>query len=200
VEDGAVASARDVGCVVLAGGEGRRFGGPKQLANLAGRPLLEHALSAAANAPVGRVVVVLGANEEAVRSRVELHGARPVVCGSWRDGMAESLKAGIEHLRDLAAVAVMLGDQPLVTSAAIARVLAARGDGAPAVRATYAGVPGHPVVLERSLFSRVMALEGDVGAREILEGVAVRAVACDDVGDPADVDSAADLAALEARI
>ena len=189
----------DVGCIVLAGGAGRRFGSPKQLAAFRGRPLLEHALAAAAAAPVARVAVVLGANAEAVRDEVDLHGADPVICATWRDGMAESLKAGVAGLGEAEAVVVMLGDQPLVSAEAVRRVVASREAGTQAVRATYAGVPGHPVVLERALFGEVAALEGDVGARAILESASVREVACDDVGDPADVDSPADLRALEAR-
>ena len=187
------------GCVVLAGGAGRRFGAAKQLAPLGGRPLLEHALAVAADAAPGQTVVVLGANADAVLGAVDLHGAEPVLCEAWMGGMAESLKAGIQALGDADAAVVMLGDQPLVTPSAVRRVLEARGAGALAVRATYGGVPGHPVVLERALFGRVLALEGDVGAREIMGTVAVREVPCDDIADPADVDSPEDLELLRGQ-
>jgi len=196
-----VASGERIGGIVLAGGSGARFGGPKQLAELGGRPLLEHAL-AAATAVLGRVVLVLGARADAVRERIDPRGAEVVVCPAWEAGMAETLKAGLRALGGVDAAVVTLGDQPLVGAAAIERVVAARGGGALAVRATYDGSPGHPVVLERELFPRLFELSGDVGARAVLSSpsVHVRAVPCEDVADPADVDSPDDLRRIEARL
>jgi CTP:molybdopterin cytidylyltransferase MocA len=64
------------------------------------------------------------------------------------------------------------------------------------VRATYNGVPGHPVLLERGVLARVPSLRGDAGARELLHGVPLREVACDGLGSPDDVDTPEALAAL----
>src|SRR5437762_11604793 len=75
---GRPARGRDVviGGVVLAAGEGSRFGGAKQLADLNGRPLLEHSLAALAAVPaVEKFVLVLGARAEEIRSRIDSHGA-----------------------------------------------------------------------------------------------------------------------------
>jgi CTP:molybdopterin cytidylyltransferase MocA len=186
--------------VVLAGGAGTRFGEHvKQLAPLAGRPLLEHALAAASVAPLHRVIVVLGAHADRISEQVDLHGAEPVICERWREGMAASLRVGLNAVPDAEAVVILLGDQPLITAAAIERVLAARDRAVPAVRATYGGHPGHPVLLERELFPRLLQLGGDAGARNVLDEVAVREVACDDVADPTDIDTPEDLRALEAR-
>ena len=69
---------------MLAAGSGERFGGGKQLADLDGRPLLEHVLAAMAAAPLERVVVVLGAQADEIRAGVDLHGARAVICPDWR--------------------------------------------------------------------------------------------------------------------
>lgn len=184
-----------IGCVVLAAGEGRRFGGPKQLAKLGGRPLLEHALAAANASPVDRVAVVLGANADLVLERVDLKRAQVVICQHWRRGMAESLKTGIDHLGDVSAAVVILGDQPLITAEAIGRVLEARGGGRLAVRATYSGIPGHPVLLERALFPQIKDLRGDAGARELLASVDALEVPCDGMGRPLDVDTPEDLRA-----
>jgi CTP:molybdopterin cytidylyltransferase MocA len=92
---------------------------------------------------------------------------------------------------------VALGDQPRLTSVAIARVVSQRGADELAVRATYGGVPGHPVLLERTLLSRVGELRGDAGARELLHGVPIREVACDGLGSPDDVDTPAELQRLQ---
>lgn len=175
--------------VVLAAGAGTRFGGRKQLAEIDGRPLLEHALAAMASAPVADRIVVLGAEAEVIAARVDLHGARVVVCRDWADGQSASLRAGIDAAGpEAGAVVVTLGDQPRIAARAIAAVVAARGGSAQAARATYDGVPGHPVLLERSLFDSVRALSGDVGARAVLGGARVTDVPCDGLGDPGDVD------------
>jgi molybdenum cofactor cytidylyltransferase len=186
-----------IGGVVLAAGAGKRFGGVKQLAELGGRPLLEHVLEHASQAPLDSVVVVLGANAARITGEVDLHGAEPVVCDDWRHGMGASLNCGLGALNQAAAVVVLLGDQPLIGAPAIQRVLSARGGGAEAIRATYGGQPGHPVVLERRLFARLRELRGDVGARDILAGAAVREIACDGIAQPADVDTRANLQAVE---
>jgi CTP:molybdopterin cytidylyltransferase MocA len=182
--------------IVPAAGAGSRFGGGKLLAELHGRPLLEHVLAAMAGAPLDRVVVVLGAEAERVLARVDLHGAEPVICAGWQEGLAASLRAGIEAVAGADAAVVALGDQPLLSPAAVARVVDARDARAAAVRATYDGVPGHPVLLERALLEQARRLHGDEGARALLTGVQVREVACDGLGDPADVDTPAQLARL----
>lgn len=181
--------------LVLAAGAGTRFGGRKQLADLDGRPLLEHALAAMRSAPVEPVAVVLGADADAVSTAVDMQGAEPIVCVEWEEGQSASLRLGIDALERAGAdaVVVTLGDQPHITAPAIAAVIAARGGGAQAVRATYDGAPGHPVLLERELFPAVRELSGDVGARDVLRGARVTDVPCDGLGDPGDVDTPADL-------
>ena len=183
---------------MLAAGSGERFGGGKQLADLDGRPLLEHVLAAMAAAPLERVVVVLGAQADEIRAGVDLHGARAVICPDWREGQAASLRAGIAALDGAGPAVVVLGDQPRISARAIERVLGARSPDAAAVRATYAGTPGHPVVLERALFDAIARLRGDEGARTLLGGVAVRDVACDGLGRPDDVDTPEQLEVLRA--
>jgi molybdenum cofactor cytidylyltransferase len=185
-----------IGGLVLAAGGATRFGGTKQLAWLGGRPLVEHALRAMAAAPVGRMVVVLGSGAQDVLSGVDLHGADPVICDRWQEGQSASLACGLAELEDAEAVVIILGDQPHVSPDAIRRVIAARGNGAAGVRATYHGEPGHPVLLERRLFERLRDVSGDHGARNLLLSVPTRDVPCDDLGGGDDVDTPAQLDAL----
>jgi CTP:molybdopterin cytidylyltransferase MocA len=185
-----------IGGLVLAAGAGTRFGGRKQLAELDGLPLLEHSLRAMMAAPVGRVVVVLGAGAEHVLAAVDLHGAEPVLCPRWDEGQSASLACGLAELSDCEAVVIALGDQPRMSTEAVRRVIAARSDGVDAVRATYSGNPGHPVLLERTLFDRMRDVSGDHGARNLLLSVPTRAVPCEDLGGGEDVDTPAELDAL----
>jgi len=187
-----------IGGLILAAGAGTRFGGRKQLAELDGRPLLEHAVQAMTAAPVGRVVVVLGALVEEVTATVELHGAEPCTCARWDEGQAASLACGLAELAGCEAVVVTLGDQPRMSPDAIRRVISARDGEAVAVRATYFGAPGHPVLLERELFESFRNVTGDHGARNLLLSVQVREVPCDDLGGGEDVDTPAELDALRA--
>ncbi|MGH2845635.1 MAG: nucleotidyltransferase family protein [Thermoleophilaceae bacterium] len=186
-----------IGGLVLAAGAGTRFGSAKQLAELDGRPLLEHSIRAMTASPVGRVVVVLGLGAEEVVAEVDLHGAEAVVCDRWEEGQSASLACGLAELSECEAVVVTLGDQPRLSPDAIRRVIAAR-NGAAAVRATYAGAPGHPVLLERELFERMRDVTGDHGARHLLISMQTREVPCEDLGGGEDVDTPAQLDALRA--
>jgi molybdenum cofactor cytidylyltransferase len=189
-----------IGGVVLAAGGASRFGSPKQLAELDGRPLLQHAVDAMLAVPaIDPVVVVLGAEAERVREAVDFGEARVVVCGDWAGGMAASLRCGVEAVGDCEWVILTLGDQPRVTPQVIGAVVD-RADAAPAgteaVRATYDGAPGHPVALGRAILPHVAALSGDVGARELLGHATVRTFEAGPLCDPADVDTPEELEAL----
>jgi CTP:molybdopterin cytidylyltransferase MocA len=180
--------------VVLAAGAGRRFGATKQLAELDGRPLLQQAVDAQLAVPaLEKIVVVLGHDAPRILARVDFGNAEPRVIEDWEEGQAASLRAGVAAADGAEAVLVTLGDQPYITPQVIAMVLDHRDDSAPAVRATYDGAAGHPVLLERDLFADVMQLEGDVGARDLLASVAVREVEAGHLCDPLDVDTKEDL-------
>jgi molybdenum cofactor cytidylyltransferase len=178
------------GGLILAAGEGRRFGGTKQLAELDGRPLLEHAMEAMTG--VTPRVVVLGHAADKIRRGVNMHGASVVECEEWDEGQAASLRAGLAALAHCDAVVVVLGDQPGITAEAVAAIVAEPGGDA--VRATYDGRPGHPVLLRRPLLDRAGELRGDTGFRDLLESATVREVEIGELADPADIDTREELA------
>lgn len=186
--------------IVLAAGAGTRFGGGKQLAELDGRPMLEHPLEAMAAAGLDRVLVILGAAADEIQSGVHLHGAEPVLCERWEEGQSASLACGLALVEDADAVVVTLGDQPRVPAEAIRRIVAARGEGATAVRATYGGEPGYPLLLEHELHGRLRDVTGDRGARNLLMSVPTRQVSCDDLGAGESVDTPVQLEALRAEL
>ena len=156
--------------VVLAAGRSARMGRPKQLAELAGRPLLEHVLAALAAAPLDEVVVALGARAEAVLDRVDLHGAVPLVVPGWEEGMGSVLaRAVAARGGGHAAAVVCLGDQPLVTAAVVEELVRAwRAGAGPVVAAAYHGRQGHPKLFDRVTFPALERLRGDEGARALL--------------------------------
>jgi molybdenum cofactor cytidylyltransferase len=184
-----------VGGLVLAAGEGRRFGATKQLAELRGRPLLEYAVEAMLGVPaISPVVVVLGHDADAVRAGTSLGDARIVECHDWREGQAASLRCGIAALGPVDAAVVTLGDQPFITPQVIAMVLDFDDRYHDAARAEYGGIPGHPVALTRRLLDRADELEGDVGFRWLLEGQRVKRFEAGHLCDPTDIDTREELA------
>lgn len=188
-----------IAAVVLAAGSGSRFGGAKQLAELDGIPLLEHALRAVEAVPaIERIVVVLGARADEIRAGVDLGRAEPVVCADWDEGQAASLRCGIAAVADAEAAVLTLGDMPRITSQVIARFadLAAEHGAAARARAVYDGIPGHPVVLGREYFEQVASLRGDVGARDVLRAIGAYPVECSQLSSAADVDTPEALEAL----
>lgn len=178
------------------------MGRPKQLAELDGRPLLEHVLAALAAAPLDRVVVALGAHAGTVLERVDLHGAEPLVVEGYRAGMGEVLARAADALGEPDAVVVCLGDQPLVGAAVVAELVAAwRAGAGPVVTAAYGGRQGNPKLFDRTVLAELGKLRGDTGARELLAAHPewVTAVEVGALGDDADVDDEDGLAGVAAR-
>ncbi|MBA2773828.1 MAG: NTP transferase domain-containing protein [Nocardioidaceae bacterium] len=183
--------------MVLAAGAGRRLGQPKALVcDDDGTPWVWRAAETLQAAGAAAVYVVVGAEAEAVRTVVP-PGCVVVEAPDWNEGMGASLRAGLsqvmrERLED-AAVLVMLVDTPDVGEAVVRRLLSgARPD--VLSRATYDGVPGHPVLIGREHWRGVLEVAaGDRGARHYLRDRGVTLIDCDDLGSGRDVDTAADL-------
>lgn len=192
--------------VLLAAGAGSRFigdGPPKVLHPFRGRPLLTWPLAALREGGVERVVVVLGARADEVAAGMAVGDAEVVRCAEWSEGLSASLGTGVQvaaaGVAD--AVVIALGDQPLLDARAVARLIAARAPSRlDALRATYAGAPAHPTLLESSTFAAIEGLRGDAGARALLDDPATRVglIACDGLGRPDDIDTPEALAHLEA--
>ena len=190
--------------LVLAAGGSTRMGRPKQLAELDGRPLLAHVLGSLDDAPVDRVVVALGGAAGEVLERVDLGRAEPLVVEGWAAGMGHVLASALARATDgWQAVVVLLGDQPLVPAAAVARVVEAwRAGAGPVVTATYGGRPGHPKLFDRRLLPDLLRLSGDAGARDLVAAHPewVHRVEVGDLGSDADVDVEADLERVGAML
>jgi CTP:molybdopterin cytidylyltransferase MocA len=184
-----------IGGVLLAAGAGSRFraagGGVKLLEPVGGRPLVEWALAALADAPLGDRVIVLGARADEVLAAIDLHGARPVRNEQWERGMASSLRAGLAALDPACSAAlVVLGDGPALAAEAIRRVAAAAEGAEGLVAAAYGARSGHPVAIPRALWAGLPEA-GEQGARALGEPALL--VDCSDLPAPGDADTPADL-------
>jgi molybdenum cofactor cytidylyltransferase len=160
-----------VAAIVLAAGAARRFGTTKQVAELDGRPLVDHAVAAAIRGGCSPVIVVVGHDADAVGNAVAARPAVRVVHNPrYRSGQATSLRAGLDALpADVGAVAVLLGDEPDIDARAVRACLSLWRSGASVVRARYDDGLGHPVVFDRHVWPRLRAITGDTGARVVME-------------------------------
>jgi molybdenum cofactor cytidylyltransferase len=178
--------------VVLAAGSSRRMGRPKQLLDFGGRPLLEVVVGRANDSQLDEVFVVLGAQADEIRARVDFGRARIVVNQDHASGMASSLRAGLAALGgDVDAAMVILGDQPDIAGR-IDRLLGLQEEsGLPAAALSFGGLLHPPVLLRRELWGDVMALEGDVGCRAIIRArpELVAKFDVDGLTHPVDVDT-----------
>jgi len=153
--------------IVLAAGSGSRFGGTKQLAIVNGKPLVQHAVDALADAGVDEVVVVTGHDAVKVAGALTLPGTGRIVYNpAFADGQATSLAAAIHALDDESEAAIVLmADQPGVTGEVVrALVDRFRATRMQVVRAAYRDGPG-PSLLSREIYGEAGHLHGDVGAR-----------------------------------
>jgi CTP:molybdopterin cytidylyltransferase MocA len=185
-----------ISAIVLAAGEGRRFGGTKQAEVVRGRSLVQHAVDAAAGAGLGEIVVVLGHDAERVRAALELPpGARAVVNERFAEGQASSLAVGLGALDPMSEGAVvLLADQPGITAEHVRALVRMREfRRSPAIRLRFRNGPG-PALLARELWPKILELAGDVGARALLDAhpELVDEVHLDEDA-PTDVDERSDL-------
>jgi molybdenum cofactor cytidylyltransferase len=190
--------------VVLAAGSSSRFGSPKLLAPLDGKPILQHALDALAAAGVDDVAVVLGDEQAAVEAAIAWRGERRVVNERPGDGLSSSLRVGLDAAAEdpsAEAVLVVLGDQPSLRPGVIRAVLgAAEASQSLFVRARHAadGVP-NPVLVRRAGWAMAAGLTGDRGLGPLLAARPELVLEVAVEGASPDVDTPDDLAALQSR-
>lgn len=199
-----VAAGRRVAALVLAAGSSRRMAGSnKLLAPVGGVPMVRRAANAALASRCVGVVVVTGHDAAAVRQSLAGLDLEFAHNAAHESGMASSLRAGLQALPgDIDAVVVMLGDMPCIDAGHIDRLVDAfdpqRGN---IVVPMKQGRRGNPILWPREFFAEMQQVQGDVGARELLQRHADRidAAACDDEAIFADVDTPAALEQLPLR-
>ena len=194
--------------IILAAGSSVRFGHPKQLIKLRDKYLVEWVAEAALNSQLQTVVLVLGHAHQKIISALGSIGQHPklevVVNPRYREGQSTSLTIGLSRVRqDFAAVMYLLADQPMLNSDTIDYLLDQFHDSERDICVpVFEGQKGNPAIFSRSVYDEIMMIEGDIGAREIIEKNAERVLYVA-IKDPLcffDVDSPEDLKNLQARI
>lgn len=199
-----IAPGRRVAALLLAAGSSRRMqGSNKLLQPVGGVPMVRRAANAALASRCAGVVAVTGFAADAVRAALAGLGLEFAHNPEHASGMASSLRRGLQALpAETDAVVVVLGDMPWIDAGHIDRLIAAFDPQRPTIVVpTKDGRRGNPILWPRAFFAEMQQVEGDVGARELLQRHAdrIEMVACDDDAIFADVDTPAALNEAAAR-
>jgi molybdenum cofactor cytidylyltransferase len=152
--------------VILAAGASTRLGEPKQLITIHGETLLARATRIAVESGVDHVFVVLGANTAALKAHAQT--ATIVENPLWQQGMATSIRAGVQAAAAYDAILLLTCDQPAVTSLHLVQLILAGEEGNRIAASAYAERTGVPAIFPQKYFSELIALTGDSGARHLL--------------------------------
>lgn len=193
--------ARIVG-VLLAAGQGARFGGDKLLATVA-----VPSAGGAADVPIGVAaarnlveaipdsIAVVRPRDAALAAHFTGAGLRVVPCANAGDGMSATLACGVAATADADGWIIALGDMPWIAPATIRAIADAVASGADIAAPSYRGQRGHPIGFSRRHFDALLSLTGDAGARPVIARNIDRVtwVDVDDAGVVQDVDTRSDL-------
>lgn len=166
---------KTVGIIILAAGASRRMGSPKQLLKIDNQTLIEKAIGITQTLANQQTVVVLGANAEKIIPLIPSLPALDFIFNEyWEQGMGTTLKAGVEFLlnkkRDLSAIIVMVCDQPYLTTKKLEELIDKfHRTKADIIATTYNDIKGVPALFSQKLFTKLIGLNKDEGARKIIK-------------------------------
>jgi molybdenum cofactor cytidylyltransferase len=163
-----------IGLIILAAGSATRMGRPKQLLSYQGRSLILHAVEVALASMSQPIIVVLGAYVEQIKPELMLKAVQVVENSQWQEGMSSSIRAGISMLlktnSKLDAVIISLADQPLVSPQIFNQLIQSYQETQKVIIASkYNETTGVPALFSNALFPELMQLEGDKGAKALIQ-------------------------------
>jgi molybdenum cofactor cytidylyltransferase len=181
--------------VILAAGQSKRLGTPKQLLVLDGEPVLRHVVRNATGSALDQVILVLGFQAAEIYDAVGEWGQNLVINSDYASGQSSSLRLGLGVVDPKAeAVLFLLGDQPQVTAEIIDSVTDAFRKGCGRiVMPSYRRTPSNPVLFGREFFPELARVTGDEGARSVVEAHRDEVFTVEiDAGPPLDIDTEED--------
>ncbi len=166
--------AEHYGIVIMAGGQSRRLGTPKQLLSFRENTLLGYTIEVALSAQCGPVLVVLGSGSQIIRAAIEAYPVVVVENEGWEEGMGSSLRVGLQEMLkiqpDTDAIIFMVCDQPFVTKSLLLCLISTQVTTGKGITASgYLGKMGTPALFQKKYFGELMELKGDTGARILLK-------------------------------
>ncbi len=159
--------------VILAGGKSNRLGSPKQLLKYKGQSLLQHAAEAALGTGIMPVIVITGAKAELMEKELENYPVQLAYNEAWEEGMASSIRCGVEASKrmkpDVDGILFMVCDQPFADTFVLNELIAMQKEsGMPISASVYDDIIGTPAIYHKSIFPELISLQGDIGAKKII--------------------------------
>jgi len=160
--------------IILAAGNSSRLGSPKQLLTYGGKSLLQLAIDSAKESNSDQVIVVLGSGKHLIENQIKSEGITIVQNVNWESGIASSIKAGLNVLKDILsgidAAILMVCDQPFADAKILNALITEQArSGKAIVGSSYANTKGIPALFHKSIFPELLSLRGDTGAKKLFE-------------------------------
>ncbi len=164
----------EIGIIILAAGSSSRLGEPKQLMEFDGQTLLARTIQVAIDSKYHLISIVLGANSEIILNNIKNFPVQICFNDDWQSGMSSSLQIGLQNLLKknpkLRAIVVLLCDQPLIETKHIIRLIQKfKETNKPIIATQYRKTSGVPALFANKVFDKLMLIQGDKGARKIIE-------------------------------
>lgn len=162
-----------VSAIILAAGRSARLGQPKQLVEINGEPLLRRTVRTVLTSQCARVVVVTGFQNAEIASVVDDLPVEIVHNSQWSEGIASSIRAGIEAARSDEAAIITPCDLPLLTATHLDEIIGHFKNGRDLIASRWDEVCGPPALFAPRFYAELQNLKGDAGARVLLQKHAV---------------------------
>ena len=160
-----------ISAILLAAGQSKRMNGENKLTKeIKGIPLIKHSVRNILASSIGELIIVLGHQKKIVEKVIDKNEKIKFVFNKdFESGMASSIKAGLNHLsEDTEAFFICLGDMPMVNKD-IFNLLIKSKNNREIIVPTYKNKQGNPILFSKSMKKKIMTIEGDIGAKKILE-------------------------------
>lgn len=166
----------DVAIIILAAGESRRLGRPKQILPLGGEPIVAHVGRRAGQSNARRVMAVVGGAQEATSAALDGIVDELIFNNAYAQGQGSSIAAGIHYLDGTShllgaceAVIFLLADQPGIDPEVINSVIEAWEQGGRIVVTRYRNQKSHPVLFDRAYWPELARLSGEEGGKVVID-------------------------------
>lgn len=162
------------GVLIVAAGESKRLGTPKQILQFEGQSLLNRLVSIVTDAVAYPITIVLGAEAAAIQAQLPDDSLHVVINEEWKEGMGSSIRVGLKQMidtdPDMDGVMILVCDQPFIKSESIQSLIQMQqSTGLPMAACFYEGIVGTPALFHQSMFSDLLKLAGDTGAKKIMK-------------------------------
>ena len=160
-----------VSAILLAAGQSKRMNGENKLTKeIQGIPLIKHAVGNVLNSSIDELIIVLGYQKEVIEKIIDKNERIKFAFNvNYENGMASSIKTGLINLSEKTeAFFICLGDMPMVNSDIYKQLIQSKNN-KEIIVPTYKGQQGNPILFSKSIKEKIMTIQGDVGAKKILE-------------------------------